>query len=607
MRFPSIAILAIASLGLSPAPAAETRQPNVIVLLADDQGWGDLGSNGNADARTPNLDSLARGGTTFDRFYVCPVCAPTRAEFLTGRYHPRSGVTGVDSGRERMSTDEKTIADVFKGAGYATGIFGKWHNGGQWPYHPNARGFDEFYGFTSGHWGYYFDAPLEHNGRSVRGRGYIADDLTNRALAFIAENKSRPFFCYIPFNTPHSPFDVPDAWWERWKEASVEKRAGDGANENLAITRVVHAMNENLDWNVGRVLRQLDEMKLSDDTIVVYFSDNGPNSARWNGGMKGRKSSTDEGGVRSPLFIRWPDRIRAGHTVAEIAGAIDLLPTLARLADVSLPNANPLDGRDLSPLLLGTARDWPDRMIFSHWAGRVSVRTPRHRLDDRGALFDLVTDPGQRHDISAHHSEETTRLRAAVATWRKEMFGSADASPPGANAAKDRAAGIVTVDARAIPVGYVQFPRTVLPAGEGMPHGGIRRSNRFPNCTYFLNWTNVHDAMTWEIDVHTAGDYTVEIEYACAPADVGSTIELTFKGATLPGKIPSAWNPPLLDREDRVPRQESLVKEFRPLALGTIRLEKGAGTLTLRARRVAGAQVAEIYTIALLLSPQRRP
>jgi arylsulfatase A-like enzyme len=170
-------------------------KPNIVVILADDQGWGDLSINGNKNLATPNIDSLGRGGVMLDRFYVCPVCSPTRAEFLTGRYHPRGGVFNVTTGGERLNTDVKTIADTFKAAGYATGAFGKWHNGSQWPYHPNARGFDEYYGFTSGHWGEYFDPPLEHNGKFVRGKGYITDDLTDHALGFIEKNKKRPFFC----------------------------------------------------------------------------------------------------------------------------------------------------------------------------------------------------------------------------------------------------------------------------------------------------------------------------------------------------------------------------------------------------------------------------
>ena len=185
------------------AVAAEPR-PNVVVFLADDAGWGDFSANGNLQVSTPHIDSLARDGVTLDRFYVCPVCSPTRAEFLTGRYHPRTGVRGVSTGQERMDLDERTIADAFQAAGYASGAFGKWHNGSQWPYHPMARGFDDYFGHTSGHWGEYFDAPLERRGRMERTRGYIVDVCTDEALAFIARNRSKPFFCFVPFTTPRS-------------------------------------------------------------------------------------------------------------------------------------------------------------------------------------------------------------------------------------------------------------------------------------------------------------------------------------------------------------------------------------------------------------------
>ena len=158
----------------------------------------------------------------FEHFYVCAVCAPTRAEFLTGRYHARGGVRGVTSGAERLNLDEKTIADTFKAAGYATGAFGKWHNGSQFPYHPNARGFDEYYGFTSGHWGSYFDPELDHNGKLVRGKGYVTDDLTNHALDFIEANKGKPFLCYLPLNTPHSPMQVPDQFYREVRAPGAE-------------------------------------------------------------------------------------------------------------------------------------------------------------------------------------------------------------------------------------------------------------------------------------------------------------------------------------------------------------------------------------------------
>ncbi len=572
---------------LGDVPPLAERPPNVVVFLADDMGWGDLSIHGNTNLRTPNLDSLAQSGATIDRFFVCSVCAPTRAEFLTGRYHSRGGVRGVSAGQERLNTDERTLADAFKAAGYATGCFGKWHNGSQWPYHPNARGFDEFYGFTSGHWGEYYDPPLEHNGESVRGKGYIADGFTDHALAFIERNKHRPFLCYLPFNTPHSPFCVPDEYWERFKDKPIAMLGPDGAKENLSVTRAALAMVENLDWNVGRVLRRLDQLNLSDNTIVIFFSDNGPNSRRWNGGMKGIKGSVDEGGLRSPFFIRWAAKIKAGTTVREIAGAIDLLPTLAGLAGVPAGATRPLDGRDLSPLLLGQARDWPERLLFSHQRGMVSVRTPRYRLDDRGALFDMIADPGQTTDIAAQQPEVTAGLKRAVAAWRAEVLP------------KDE-------DDRPYPVGFAEFPVTPLPARDGVPHGGIRRSAKAPNCSYFVNWTSTNDRVTWDIEVNTTGDYDVVIDYTCPEADAGSTIELCLRSSRLTGKVTAGWDPPLIDDQDRVPRRgESYMKEFRPLKVGTMHLEKGRGLLTLRAVQIPGTQVMDVRRVTLTLKEKK--
>src|SRR5690349_19662392 len=338
---------------------SSSTKPNIVIILTDDQGWGDLSIHGNTNLQTPNIDRLAKGGARFNNFFVCPVCSPTRAEFLTGRYHPRGGVWSTSTGGERLNLDERTIADVFKAAGYATGCFGKWHNGTQYPYHPNGRGFAEYYGFTSGHWGEYFDPPLDHNGRPVRGRGYITDDLTDRALAFLGKNAAagKPFFCYLAYNTPHSPMQVPDRYWRRFEKATL-KLTGD-KTEDVGHTRAALAMCENIDDNVGRIFSFLRKDKLDQSTIVVYFSDNGPNGPRWNGGMKGRKGSTDEGGVRSPFLIRWPGHVMAGARIPQIAGAIDLLPTLADLAGVSVTSRKPLDGVSLKPLLLGKAKDWP--------------------------------------------------------------------------------------------------------------------------------------------------------------------------------------------------------------------------------------------------------
>jgi arylsulfatase A-like enzyme len=573
----------VALLGALGEPAGAATRPNVVIFLADDAGWGDCSFNGNTNLTTPHIDSLARSGAVLDRFYVCSVCAPTRAEFLTGRYHSRGGVRGVSTGQERLNTDEKTLADAFKAAGYATGAFGKWHNGSQGPYHPNTRGFDEYYGFTSGHWGEYFDPPLEHNNRPVRGRGYVADDFTTRALDFIERHRERPFLCYLAFNTPHSPWAVPETFWQRFKDKPLGLRAAAG-KENLDHTRCALAMMENLDGNIGRVLGRLDELQLADHTIVLYFSDNGPNSWRWNGGLKGIKGSTDEGGVRSAFFIRWPGKIRPGTTVRPIAGAIDLLPTLTALAGVSRVGDKPLDGRDLSPLLLGRAAAGPERLLFSHQNGNVSVHSQQYHYDARGALFDLRADPGQTRDLSRNQPDVAARLAEAVTAWRAEVLPKAP-------------------DDRPYPVGHAGFPRTPLPARDGRPHGGVKRSANAPNCSYFVNWTSLEDKMTWDVEVHTAGEYEVEALYTCPLADAGATVVLEFNGARLAGKVTPGWDPPLYTDQDTLPRPagESQMKEFRPLRLGVVRLAQGRGLLTLRALDIPGRSVMDVRQLNLTL------
>jgi arylsulfatase A-like enzyme len=579
--------------GVRMASAAEAGRPNVIVFLADDAGWGDYSINGNAQVQTPSIDSLARQGVELERFYVCSVCSPTRAEFLSGRYHPRTGVYGVSMGQERMDPRERTIADAFQAAGYATACFGKWHNGSQWPYHPMARGFDQYFGHTSGHWGEYFDAPLERNGQMERSSGYIVDACTNEALKFIRQHSEKPFFCFIPFTTPHSPWAVPKEFWQRHQDQPITQGATLADLENQDHTRCALAMIENQDWNVSRILDLLDQLKLADNTIVVYFSDNGPNSHRFNGGMKGYKGSTDEGGLRSACFIRWPAQLPAGRTVPQIAGAIDLLPTLVSLAGVPRAGQLPLDGRDLSALLLGSSVEWPDRFIFSHWAGKISLRTQHHRLDHQGKLFDMRTDPGQTKDVSSAQPELAGSLRQAVKEWMVEMSLEKPLS------LQQRR----SVDPRPFDVGYPEFPITMLPARDGQPHGSVRRSSAAPNCSYFVDWTSLEDRLVWNVRVETSGDYRVVIDYTCPLPDAGSVVELAFRGDRLVGRVQPGWDPPLNSNQDTLPRPpaESQMKEFKPLDLGIIRLEAGSGELSLRALEIPGGSVMDLRRLTLTL------
>jgi arylsulfatase A-like enzyme len=417
-----IQLFCIFAILCSCTTSEKATPPNIILILTDDQGWGDLSISGNTNLETPNIDRLAETGVTFDRFYVSPVCSPTRAEMLTGRYHPRGGVYSTSAGGERLDLDETTIADIFKAAGYKTAACGKWHNGMQPPYHPNARGFDDFYGFCSGHWGNYFSPMLEHNGEIVTGNGFVVDDFTDRGMDFIEKNKDRPFFLYLPYNTPHSPMQVPDKWWNKFEDKELEMLHRDPEKENVAFTRAALAMCENIDWNVGRIADKVEELGLSENTIIIFLSDNGPNSWRWNDGMKGRKGSTDEGGVRSPMFLKWQGKIPSGKKVEEIAGAIDLLPTLADLAGIKYQPEKPLDGVSLKPLLFNNNPDWDERFIFSHWAGKTSVRSQLFRLDNEGNLFDMENDPGQHEDVSQKYPDIANQMIQAKETWENEVL-----------------------------------------------------------------------------------------------------------------------------------------------------------------------------------------
>jgi arylsulfatase A-like enzyme len=561
-------------------------KPNVVVFLTDDQGWGDLSMNGNTNLSTPNVDSLARDGASFDRFYVCPVCSPTRAEFLTGRHHVRSGVYSTSAGGERMDLDETTVADLFQKAGYSTGAFGKWHNGMQFPYHPLGRGFDYFYGFCSGHWGQYFDPLLERNGKPVRGKGFCIDDFTNEAMSFIERSvkKEKPFFAYLPYNTPHSPMQVPDRWWNKFKAKQLEDlmRNRNPQKENRLHLLAALAMCENIDWNVGRLLKKLDELKVTGDTIVVFFHDNGPNGTRWNGDMEGKKGSTEEGGTRSPLLIRWPNGIKAGTKVTEIASARDLLPTLTDLAGVSLKTAKPLDGKSLKPLLLGKEKRWQSRTLISTWKGRVGARNQRFRLGHKGRLFDMHKDPGQRVDVTKKFPEIARELKSSLEDFKNEVLPE------------------LGKDERPFVIGHPDVSWTQVPARDGIAHGGIKRSNKFPNCSYFTNWTKEEDYISWEVEVGKDGTYEVELWYACPKKDVGSVVELSFLGQSLRAEITDSHDPPMRGmKEDRSPRNESYVKDFKPMKMGKMKLPAGKGELKLQATKIPNGQALEFRLFML--------
>lgn len=559
----------------------DDQRPNIVLIVADDQGWGDLSSSGNSNLNTPNIDAIAKYGITFENFYVQPVCSPTRAELLTGRYYSRSGVYSTSAGGERMNASETTLAEILKTAGYTNAIYGKWHNGTQPPYHPNSQGFDDFYGFASGHWGNYFNPVLEHNGEIVKGKGFLVDDLTDHAIEFIEQEKNSPFFLYLPYNTPHSPMQVPDRNWNNFKNKEIQLLAEPGTGEDIQFTKAALAMVENIDENVGRVMAKLRELYLDDNTIIVYLSDNGPNSFRWNNGMRGRKGSTDEGGVRSPLYIQWPKTLKAGQNIHQIAGAIDLLPTLVNLADVDIDVTveKTLDGTDLTPLLFEETNIWKERVLFNHWNGKTSLRTQEYRLDTDNRLYHILKDRGQKKDLSTQLKSLTDSLVKIKKNWVQKVV--TENNPKNDN--------------RPFTLGHADYDFTHLPARDGEASGAIQRSNKYPNDSYYTHWVSIKDSITWNVEVLEDGEFEVELYYTCPKENLGAILELSFQNSSIAKKITEAHNPPLQGKDhDRIPRMESYVKEFKPLPLGTMILRKGKGNLSLKALEISGKEVADI-------------
>ena len=590
----SLFVLILTFLFLSCNSKTIIDPPNIILILTDDQGWGDLSINGNKDLLTPNIDQLAINGVRFDRFYVSPVCSPTRAEILTGRYHVRTGVYDVSKGGERVDLDEEIISEVFKNNGYKTAVYGKWHNGMQAPYHPNTRGFDDFYGFCSGHWGNYFNPLLEHNGELVRGEGFIIDDFTNRGLKFIEQNQKNPFFLYLPFNTPHSPMQVPDKFWNKFENKNIiqkgdtrdyiySKDSGVDSIQNLNHTRAALAMCENIDWNVGKINKKLKELGILENTIIVFLSDNGPNGNRWNAGMKGRKGSTNEGGIRSPLIIKWEGNLPKGKIVKKIGAGIDLLPTLKDLVNIRDVPKNKLDGLSLKELIYGENVNWEDRTIFSYWRGRLSLRNQKFRLDHKNQLFDMENDPNQFEDVSNIHPEIFESMKNEKIKWNQNVLSE-----------------LPKKDKRPFIIGHPKMQNTQIPARDATPNGEIKRSNYYPNCSFMTNWIDVKDSITWDVEVAEDGDFEVIIYFTCAEDAIGSQFELTFGDSKVIGEIKKFYDPEEYGEfRDRSPRIESYVKDFLPLGVGRIKLKKGKGTLRLKGIKKTGKELMDVRLLML--------
>eukprot|EP00752_Nemacystus_decipiens_P015117 g13469.t1 len=427
-----------------PAVASEPSKPNVIIVMTDDQGYGDLSCHGNPILKTPNLDQLHAESIRFTDFHVSPFCTPTRAALMTGNYPGVTGAFRTSSGRTMMHRDEKTIANLFGDNGYATGMVGKWHLGDNTPHRPQDRGFDDVVwhrcggiGQASDYWGNdYFDDVYERNGKFEQFKGYCTDVWFREGMRFIEANQDKPFLLYLALNAPHGPYRVPAEW------AKPYQGNPDVANANF------YGMVANFDHNMGLLRQHLAELGLSDNTILIFMTDNGTSAGAkfkgldsealtgFNAGMRGKKSSVYDGGHRVPFFIHWPDGgLIGGKDIDTLAAHIDVLPTLAELCGIKVTGEYEPDGLSLKPLLTASEGPWPrEHLVIQYLGGAYGrgmppqpyefsvVLTERWRLVNSGGqeLYDIQVDPAQRNNLADQHPEVVAELRALYEPfWEK--------------------------------------------------------------------------------------------------------------------------------------------------------------------------------------------
>ncbi|MCD6333378.1 MAG: arylsulfatase [Bacteroidales bacterium] len=432
-----ICLAGLAGLAIGCNPSRE-KKPNVLLIMTDDQGYGDIQAHGSPYVKTPALDRLFREGIRLADFHVDPCCSPTRSALLTGQYSSRVGVWHTIGGRSLLKAGIPTIADVFAENGYRTAIFGKWHLGENYPFRPNDRGFQEAVVLGGGaignnpdYWGNdYYDDTYKHNGKFQKYQGYCNAVWFNLARDFIRESGDQPFFCYIPTNVPHAPLIVDSVWSNPYRSMVSDRLAN------------YYGMVSEFDDDLGKLLNDLDDWNLADKTILIYLSDNGP--CPWFGGiiidkdgfvvegysagMRGAKIWGYENAHRVPCYIRWPaGGLTGGRDIDQLTAHMDLLPTLMDLCKLTYSQPLHLDGRSLAPLLLQTGGPWLERTLFVH-NQRVDqpvkykeyqVMTEQWRLvkRDKDELYDIEADPGQRHDVAALHPDLVKELRFRYEKW----------------------------------------------------------------------------------------------------------------------------------------------------------------------------------------------
>ena len=438
--------------------AQKNQRPNVILIITDDQGYGDLGYTGNSQIKTPIIDNFASKSLRFTNFYASPVCAPTRSSLMTGRYSLRTGMRDTYNGGATMASNEITIAEMLKQANYKTGLFGKWHLGDNYPCRPMDQGFDETLMHLAGGMGQvgdvttyfkkdssYFDPVLWHNGKKESFSGYCSDIFTANAIKFIEKNKSNPFFCYLSFNAPHGPLQVPDRYYQMYKgiDPSVELEKNNPMHlkmteQDKEDARKVYGMVTNIDFNIGKVLQKLKELGIEENTIVIFMTDNGPQQLRYTAGLRDKKGSVYDGGTRVPFFLKFPSLTKESKAIETMAAHIDVLPTLSELCHVDLPKDRKIDGKSLVPLIKGEKVDWSNRSLFTYWTRKypelynsMAIQKSGYKLvgqTDYNAtieqfeLYNLKNDPYEQHNIVSGNIDIAKNLKKELDIIYQELI-----------------------------------------------------------------------------------------------------------------------------------------------------------------------------------------
>ena len=438
--------------------------PNVILIITDDQGYGDLNFNGNPNIITPALDNFAAESVRFNNFYVSPVCAPTRSSLMTGRYSLRTGVRDTYNGGAIMASSEVTLAEMLKQANFTTGIFGKWHLGDNYPSRPSDQGFDESLIHLAGGMGQvgdftnyfkkdtsYFDPILWHNNEQKPYQGYCSDIFTENAIEFIEKNKNNPFFCYLSFNAPHNPLQVPDEYYQIYKNIDPTEGIDPNLIPNEKIneqtkenTRKVYAMVTNIDDNLKKLFSKVEELGIKENTIVIFMPDNGPQHARYVAGMKGRKTSVYNGGIRVPFYFRYPNEFSGDKEVDQMTAHIDLLPTLSKLCGTRIPEDRKIDGRNFIPSIEGKIQ--PERSFFSYWTRKypelfnnIALQRGQFKLVGKTdydseienfQLYDTNKDPFEKNNLMAQKKSIGLSLKEEMHQTFLELVNSENLKNP---------------------------------------------------------------------------------------------------------------------------------------------------------------------------------